>query len=75
MVTFEANFVRKLASSMAVHASQMFSKNVEKFLVHLAEKDGSKLKLDMEDEITAGSMITRDGEVVNEMVKQFMAGG
>jgi NAD(P) transhydrogenase subunit alpha len=25
-----------LASSMAVHASQMFSKNVEKFLVHLA---------------------------------------
>jgi NAD(P) transhydrogenase subunit alpha len=64
-----------VASSMPVHASQMFSKNVEKFLVHLSEKDGSKLKLDMEDEITAGSMITRDGEVVNEMVKKFMAGG
>jgi hypothetical protein len=43
--------------------------------VHLSEKDGSKLKLDMEDEITAGSMITRDGEVVNEMVRKFMAGG
>jgi NAD(P) transhydrogenase subunit alpha len=64
-----------VASSMPVHASQMFSKNVEKFLVHLSEKDGSKLKLDMEDEITAGSMITRDGEVVNEMVRKFMAGG
>jgi NAD(P) transhydrogenase subunit alpha len=66
-----------LASTIPVHASQMFSKNVEKFLVHLSEKDGSKLKLEMEDEITYGSLVTHSGEVVHKMTKESMeaAGG
>lgn len=64
-----------VASSMAVHASQMLSKNVEKFLVHLSEADGSKLKLDLEEEITAGALITHNGEVVNETVKKAASGG
>jgi NAD(P) transhydrogenase subunit alpha len=66
-----------LASTIPVHASQMFSKNVEKFLVHLSEKDGSKLKLEMEDEITYGSLVTHNGEVVHRMTRESMeaAGG
>lgn len=60
-----------LPSSMSFHASQMFSKNVEKFLLHIADENG--FKMDMADEITRGSMITHQGEVMHEMTKKLMA--
>jgi NAD(P) transhydrogenase subunit alpha len=57
-------------SRLAVHASQMFSRNVEKLLLYVT-KDGA-WKLDVADEIVAGSVITRDGEVVHAKVKERM---
>ena len=57
-----------LPSRLAMHASQMYSRNMEKLLLHLA-KDGA-LTLDMKEEITAGCVITKDGEVVNARVKE-----
>jgi NAD(P) transhydrogenase subunit alpha len=60
-----------LPSTMSFHASQMFSKNIEKFLFHLTDDKG--FKLDMKDEITKGSMITHKGEVVHEMTLKTMA--
>lgn len=62
-----------ITSSLAVHASQMFSKNVENFIEHISEKDASALKIDPEDEITVGSLITRSGEVVHAKTRDFMA--
>ncbi len=64
-----------LPGTVPFHASQMFSKNVEKFLLHLATGDG--FKMDMGDEITRGSLITRDGAVVQEMTLKIIseAGG
>ncbi len=64
-----------LPSTVPFHASQMFAKNIEKFLLHLTGDDG--LKLDMADEITRGSLITHDGKVVQEMTLKLMnaAGG
>lgn len=59
-----------LPSTMAFHASQMFSKNVEKFLVHLCDEQG--FKMDMEDEITSGSLVTRDGKVLHQLTRQLM---
>jgi NAD(P) transhydrogenase subunit alpha len=61
-----------LPSTMSFHASQMFSKNVEKFLFHLSDENG--FKMDMEDEITSGSLVTKDGEVIHELTKSLMAG-
>ncbi len=55
-----------LPSQLAHHASQMYSKNVATFLLHLL-KDG-KIELDMEDEITSGSLVAQNGEVVHPMV-------
>lgn len=52
-----------LPSTMAFHASQMFSRNVEKFVLHICGENG--FRFDADDEITAGSLITRDGEVVH----------
>jgi NAD(P) transhydrogenase subunit alpha len=51
-----------LPSTMPAHASQLYSRNVTALLKHLAP-DG-ELKLDFEDEITAGACVTRGAEVV-----------
>jgi NAD(P) transhydrogenase subunit alpha len=48
-----------LPSTMAVHASQLFSRNVVALLEHLAPE--GELELDFEDEITAGACVTRAG--------------
>jgi NAD(P) transhydrogenase subunit alpha len=58
-----------LASSVPYHASQMYAKNLTNFLLHLV-KDG-KLQLNMEDEITRSTLVTRDGEIVNPRVREF----
>jgi NAD(P) transhydrogenase subunit alpha len=53
-----------LPSTMAFHASQMFSRNIEKFILHLADEKG--FRMNMEDEITRGSLVTKDGKVIHE---------
>ncbi len=58
-----------LASTVPYHASQMYSRNVTAFLLHLV-KDG-KLQLNMDDEIVRETMLTRGGEVVNARVREF----
>ena len=60
-----------LPSTMSFHASQMFSKNIEKFLFHLCDENG--FKMDMEDEITSGSLVTKDGEIIHKLTKSLMA--
>ncbi len=57
-----------LPSMMPVHASQMYSKNVQNLLA-LMVKDG-RLAPDFEDEIVRGTCITRGGEVVHEATRQ-----
>ncbi|PYR79830.1 MAG: Re/Si-specific NAD(P)(+) transhydrogenase subunit alpha [Acidobacteria bacterium] len=64
------------AASVPNHASQMYSKNITTFLAHLLGKDGSKkpsLELDLEDQITSETLLTRGGEVVNPRVKELLS--
>jgi len=58
---------RNLSSSMAVHASTMFSRNIEKLLAHITTPEGA-WKLDDTDEIVRGLVITRDGAIVHTQV-------
>ena len=58
---------RNLPSSMAVHASTMFSRNIEKLLAHITTQGGT-LSLDAADEIVRGLVITRGGEIVHPQV-------
>jgi len=51
-----------LVSTVPLHASQMYSRNVTTLLKHLV-KDGA-LVLDLDDEITRGALVTHAGEVV-----------
>src|SRR5881394_1634535 len=60
-----------VATGVPYHASQMYARNLTAFLLHLV-KDG-KLRLDVDDEIIRDTLVTRDGEVVNERVREFFA--
>jgi len=61
---------RNVPSTMPLHASQLYARNVANLLLHLV-KDGA-IVLDFEDEITKGCCVTHDGEIVNERAKQQM---
>ena len=50
-----------LPSSMPFHASQLYARNVSALLHHLAPE--GELRLDWDDEITAGACVTRKQEV------------
>ena len=63
--------VTDLTSRMCAHASQMYSRNMEKLLFYIT-KDGA-WKLDFKDEIVAGSVITHGGEIVHPKVKELLA--
>jgi H+-translocating NAD(P) transhydrogenase subunit alpha len=58
-----------LASTVPYHASQMYAKNLTNFLVHLT-KEG-KLRIDLADEITRGTLVTQNGEITNPRVREF----
>ncbi|TAE76858.1 MAG: NAD(P) transhydrogenase subunit alpha [Oscillatoriales cyanobacterium] len=59
-----------LPSSMPVHASETYSKNVSA-LLQLMLKD-KELNLNFEDDIIAGSCVARDGEVSNQRVRDAL---
>src|SRR5437764_3719482 len=50
-----------LPSTMPYHASQLYARNVQALLLHLAPE--GELALDFDDEITAGACVTRKEEV------------
>ncbi len=57
-----------LPATVPFHASQMYARNITTLLLHLV-KEGV-LEMDMEDEITRGTLVARDGKIVNEMVNE-----
>jgi NAD(P) transhydrogenase subunit alpha len=60
-------------SRSSVHASQLYSKNITTFLLNMV-KEG-EFKIDLEDEIVKGSLLTHNGQVVHEMIKPLMGQG
>ncbi len=59
-----------IVSTVPYHASQMYAKNICAVLKHLVE-DGV-LKVDLEDEITGGSVVCSEGQIVHARVKEFI---
>ena len=56
-----------LPSTVPFQASEMYSRTVTSYLLHLL-KDGSP-HLDLGDELTRGPLVTHQGEILHEMVK------
>ena len=59
-----------LPATVPFHASQMYAKNVSTLLLHLVN-DGT-LTVDLEDDITQGTLVSRDGDVVHPRVRELL---
>lgn len=59
-----------VATEVPYHASQMYARNLTSFLLNLV-KDG-KLRSEKDDEIIRETLLTRDGEIVNTRVREFL---
>ena len=59
-----------MVAEAPVHASQMYASNVANLLKHLV-KDGN-IALDTNDQITREMLVLKDGEIVNERVKNLL---
>ena len=49
----------------------MFAKNISTFLLHLVQ-DG-KPNIDVSDEVIGDTLLTRDGEVVNNRIRELLS--
>ena len=59
-----------LASTVPYHASQMYARNLTAFLLNLV-KDGN-LQFNEADEIHRETLLTRNGEIVNARVREYL---
>ena len=60
-----------LPGHVAIDASQMYSANMGAFIETFWDEEGKNLKLDWDDEIIQGCVITHEGEIRNEMIKKL----
>ena len=58
---------------LARDASQLYARNLYAFLELLIDKETKALSIDGEDEIVKGTMVCRDGDVVQERVIEALA--
>ncbi|HJP33244.1 MAG: Re/Si-specific NAD(P)(+) transhydrogenase subunit alpha [Candidatus Latescibacteria bacterium] len=54
-----------LPATVPAHASQMYAHNISTFVQHLRDEESGQLQMNMEDEITAGTLVARDGAIVH----------
>ncbi len=62
-----------LPASMPLDASQLYARNVQNLFRHLYPKADSQP--DINDEITRGCCVTRDGQIVNEAIRKVIQPG
>ncbi|MFU8780430.1 MAG: NAD(P) transhydrogenase subunit alpha [Kiritimatiellia bacterium] len=61
---------RNLAGCVPLDASQMYASNLYNLIEHFWDKEAKTFNLKREDEIIAGALLTCDGEIVNETIKE-----
>ena len=62
-----------IPAMLPVHASDQYARNLMHFLTPFI-KEG-ELVLDWHDEVLSGSVLTRDGAIVNERIRELVEGG
>ncbi len=61
-----------LPGKVALTASQMYSSNLGNFVAHFWDKEQKQFRLDLEDDILKGALVTHDGALFSEMYKSIM---
>jgi H+-translocating NAD(P) transhydrogenase subunit alpha len=59
-----------LPSMVAVNASELYAVNISTLLLHLANKES--FKWEMEEDITKGSLITHQGNIVHQFTQEIL---
>ena len=59
-----------LPGEVAINASQMFSSNLCALVAEFWNAEEKRFRLDFEDEITKGCIITHKGKIINEMIRK-----
>jgi len=60
-----------LPSHLPMNASELYAKNITNLFKHLTTKEGT-FAFDMEEEITKGCLITKEGQLVHAFTKQLL---
>ena len=60
-----------IPGTMSVHATELYAKNVNALLTHIYSSED--LSLNMEDEITEGSLYLYNGEIVDDRTKEALS--
>jgi len=63
--------VSNLPSHVAKDASQMYSSNLYNLVSEYWDEENTSFNLDLEDDILKGCVITHDGDIVNEAIKNL----
>lgn len=58
--------IANLAGGFPAHASQMFSSNVTALIEEFWDREADSLRLNLDDEIIKGCLVTHGGKIVNE---------
>lgn len=62
-----------LPGKVAYHASQMFANNLSHFVMHFWNAEAKIFQPSPDDEIIKGTVLTRDGQIVNERVREALS--
>jgi len=66
--------LENLPGSVAVHASQMFSANMFNFVIEYWDPGERWFRMNFDDEIIGGCLITHQGKIVNETISRHYSG-
>ena len=55
-----------LEDCVSYHATQVFAANLSAFIEHFWDAEAKVMKIDLEDEIMQGCLITHGGKVIHE---------
>ena len=63
-----------LPGSVPVNASSLYARNLQAFVEALIDKEKKTLVINFEDELVKGTLIARDGAIVNAMIAERLGG-
>lgn len=66
--------IDNLPGEVAFDASGMYSSNLYNLITHFYNKETKAIELDQSDEIMNGCLVVKDGQVVNERLKDIYGG-
>jgi NAD(P) transhydrogenase subunit alpha len=63
-----------LPGSVPVNASSLYARNLQAFVEPLIDKEKKTLAVNWDDELVKGTLIARDGKIVNAMIAERLGG-